>query len=107
MVVESSGTQTATVGSEVTLVSPSTAKTRVLVVDVAALTSTETVELRVKAPVLAAGTTQLVQLATFAAGVTDSNTQSPPVVMPQGGTFTLKQVGGTARAFPWAVITLD
>ena len=107
MNVESSSTQTATIGTEHTLANPSTAKTRVLIVDVSNLAATEVVELRVKAPVLAAGTTQLIKLVTFTGTVSEPHTQSPPFVMPQGGTFTLKQTSGTGRQFPWAVLTLD
>lgn len=107
MVVESSGTQTAVISTEHSLATPSTAKTRVLVVDTANLAAGETLELRLKGPVLAAGTERLIRLVTFTGTLNEPNVQSPPVLMPQGGTITLKQTTGTGRAFPWAVITLD
>jgi hypothetical protein len=107
MQVETSGTQTATIGTEHDLATPSTAKTRVLIVDAAALAATEVLELRIKAPVLSGGTVSLVTLAGFTGALAEPHIQSPPVVMPQGGTFTLRQVSGTGRAFPWAILTLD
>lgn len=106
-VVESFGTQTAVVGTEHTLATPSTSKTRVLLVDAAALVAGEGLELRIKGPVLASGTERLILLEPFTGVLADPHTQSPPVVMPQGGTITLKQISGTARSFPWAIVTLD
>lgn len=107
MVVESSGTQTAVVGTEHTLASPSTAKTRVLLIDGVNLVATETVELRFYGPVLAAGTSQLIEMASFVGVLSEPHVQSTPIVMPQGGSVSLKQTNGTGRAFPWAIITLD
>lgn len=106
MVVESSGTQTAVINTEHTLATPATANTRVLLVDTAAMLSGDILELRIKGSVLASGTVSLILLQSFYDVVPDSHTQSPPVVLPQGGTFTLKQTAGTGRAFPWAVLTL-
>jgi len=106
-VVESSGTQTAVVGTEHTLASPTTAKTRQLVVDLANLANGDTVELRIKRKVLSAGTVRTWQTAIFA------HAQSTPVVLsipcpsPYGADFTLKQTAGTARNFDWSVETLD
>lgn len=105
--IESSGTQTATPGTEHILASPAALKTRVLLVDVSALSGTEYVELRVKGPVLFAGTAQLIFIATFYAGIASPHVQLPAVLQPQGGDITLKQVGGSSRAFPWAILTLD
>jgi hypothetical protein len=107
VVVESSGTQTASIGTEHSLATPSTAKTRVLFVDASALASTEVLELRFKGAVLSAGTERLILLQSYTGVLADPGTQSPPIVMPQGGTITLKQTSGTGRAFPWSVITLD
>lgn len=105
--VESSGTQTAVIGTEHNLATPSTTKTRSLLVDAAALAATEVLELRIYGPVLAAGTNSLVRMVSFTGALTESHIQSVPIVMPQGGTISLKQTSGTGRAFPWAVVTLD
>jgi len=107
MIVESSGTQTAVVGTEHTLASPTTAKTRALLVDVAAMVAGDTVELRFSGPVLTGDTSRLILMSTFSGVVVAPHIQSPPILLPQGGTVTLKQTAGTARAFPWAIITLD
>jgi len=107
MVVETSGTQTAVVGTEHTLASPTTAKTRVLLVDVAAQLAGDIVELRISGPVLASGTSQVIIMSKFSGVVADPHTQSWPAIMPHGGTVTLKQTAGTARAYPWDIITLD
>lgn len=104
---ESSGTQTATVNTEHTLATPTTAKTRVLMVDLTNLVSGDTVELRIKAKVLTGGTAGLVYLATFIGPVGEPVAVSPPVPCPFGATLTLKQVAGTGRAYDWAGLTLD
>jgi hypothetical protein len=107
MIVESSNTQTATLTTEHSLATPSSAKTRVLIVDANALVAGETLVLQVKAKVLTGGTERVVRYATFTGPLLEPHLQSMPVIMPFGGTFTLTQTGGTGRAFPWSVITLD
>lgn len=105
--VESSGTQTAVIGTEHTLASPTTAKTRQLVVDLTNLANGDTVELRVQRKVLSTGTVRTWQTAVF------SHAQASPVVLsvpcpsPHGATFTLRQTAGTARSYDWSVETLD
>lgn len=107
MIVETSGTQTAVIGTEHSLSTPSTGKTRVLLVNAFNLAVGDTLELRIKGAVLAAGTESVIRLSTFIGALTEPHLQSPPIVMPQGGTITLKQTAGTGRVFPWAVCTLD
>lgn len=107
MQIESSGTLTATLGTEHTLAAPSAAKTRVLVVDAAAMTLGETVTMRFKGPVLSGGTERLIREATFSGPLSEAHVQSPPILMPQGGTVTLTQAGGTGRSYPWALLALD
>jgi len=104
---EARGTQTAVVGTEHTLASSTTAKTRVLLVDVAAQLAGDVVELRISGPVLASGTSRLILMSAFSGVLADPHTQSLPIIMPHGGTITLKQTGGTARAYPWTIVTLD
>ena len=107
MNVESSGTQTATLTTEHSLATPATGKTRVLLVDANALASGETLTLRFKGAVLSAGTERLIREAVYPGPINEPHIQSPPIVMPQGGTITLTQAGGTGRSYPWAVVTLD
>lgn len=106
--IESSGTQAATPGTEHILASPTTIKTRILCVDVSALSGAEVVNLRVKGPVLLAGTQQVILgPVSFPAGVLAPYVQLPAIVQTQGGDITLQQVGGSSRSFPWAIVTID
>lgn len=105
--VETSGTQTAVVGTEHTLAAPTTAKTRQLVVDLTNLANGDTVELRVKRKVLTAGSVVPWQTAVFSHAQSDPGVLSVPCPSPFGATFTLKQTAGTGRSFDWSVETLD
>jgi len=105
--VESSGTQTAVIGTSHTLAAPSTNKTRVLRVDLAAMASGDILELHVQTPVLAAGTLRDQYYQTFANTLGVPIIETVPVSSNQGATFILKQTAGTGRAYPWCVLTLD
>lgn len=105
--VESSGSQTAVIGTEHNLATPSTSKTRALLVDAANLVASETLELRVYGPVLTAGTNSLIRIVSYTGALAEPHIQGVPIVMPQSGTLSLKQTTGTGRAFPWAVVTFD
>lgn len=107
MNVESSGSQTATLTTEHSLATPSTAKTRVLLVDANALAAGETLTLRIKGKVLTGGTERIIREAVFVGPLGEPHIQSMPVVQPFGGTFTLTQTGGTGRSYDFSVITLD
>ncbi len=61
MVVETSGTQTATIGTEHSLATPAASKIRALLVDTVNLIAGDVVELRFKAAVLSAGAQSLVR----------------------------------------------
>lgn len=104
---ESSGTQAAVINTEHTLAAPTTAKTRVLIVDLAAMASGDTVELRIKQKVLTAGAEGLAVLTTFVNAQADPIAVSVPIAQFRGATFTLKQTTGTGRSFPWQVLVLD
>ena len=105
--VEVFRTQTAVLTTEHASPLPRTPQDAVLLVDAAALVAGETLTLRFKATVLAAGTERLIREAVYAGPLGEPHIQSPPVVMPQGGTITLTQTGGTGRAFPWSIVILD
>ncbi len=104
---ESSGTQAATIGTEHVLAAPTSARSRVLIVDVVALAPGDLVELRIKTHALAGGTDRTVYTAAYAGPVTDPMVVSVPIPLVDGGAFTLKQTTGTGRSFPWAVLALD
>jgi len=105
--VESSGTQTAVIGTSHTLAAPSTNKTRVLRVDLSAMLAADTLELHVQTFVLASGTLRDQYYQTFANSVGVPIIETVPVSSNQGATYILKQTAGTGRSFPWAVLTLD
>lgn len=107
VVVESSGTQAAVIGTEHTLASPTTTKTRQLVVDLSNLANGDVVELRIKRKVLSTGTERTWQAAIFAHAQPAPAVLSVPCPSPYGATFTLKQSAGTGRNFDWSVETLD
>ena len=101
------GSQTATVTTEHTLATITTAGVYILEVDVAALVGGATpdiVELRAKTKTRSGGTSRQVFMATFVGGlVTDPNTVSIPIATDVEVVFTLKQTQGTGRAFPWNI----
>lgn len=117
--VKSSGSQTATLDSEHTLLSTTDAGVYVLSVDVNALVvnvsgslgTGEVVELRIKKKVRTGDTVRQAFYAIYQAGlIGDPIVQSVAVVCPFGCDITLKQpttAGSTGRAFPWSVEQLD
>jgi hypothetical protein len=106
------GTQTATIGTEHTLLDVAVAGSFVFEVDTNALAAGDSLELRISAIVLTAGTRRVVYKSTFV-GVQDADDKikvSVPMSneLTDAGSlrFTLKQTGGTGRAFPWKVLKL-
>lgn len=107
MVAESSGTQTAVIGTTHTLATPASNKTRILRVDLGAMVAGDVTELRIQTPVLAAGAVRDQYYETFANVVGVAIIESDPISSNQGATFTLRQTAGTGKAYPWAILTLD
>ena len=109
--VEGSGTQTATVTTEHTLDTITTAGVYVFNVDTAAMATGDVLELRIKKPVLSAGTTRVEFFVVFyGAQPADDvlKTSVPFVVDATAGscTVTLKQTFGTGRNYPWSVLAI-
>lgn len=102
--VAASGTQTPTVGTEVTLATSTTNATFVGYVDISAMALGDTLELRLYTIVLAAGTSNLVWKGTYSNPALILVAQSPFCASDQSLKFTLKQTVGTARAFPWKLL---
>lgn len=106
-----SGTQTATVGTEHTVLSISTAGTFTYHVDLNAMASGDTLELRIYQKVLSGGTLRVAYYAMFSNAcpgddiVQISVPISNDLTGTTGITFTLKQTTGTGRAFPWKVLS--
>lgn len=104
--VAASGTQTATLTTEHTLSDSTGAATAgyfQLVVDTAALVGGEDLELQVYEPVLASGTLRVVERIFLTGALNDPLVKSNVHACTHGVKFTLRQTGGTGRAFPWEV----
>jgi hypothetical protein len=100
--VDASGSQTATIGTEHILDSPTTSATYVFSVDTINLANGDLVELRCYDMVdgtnyrqMWKGTYQNVQI--------NNAKASPPLAVTTQAKFTLLQVAGTGRVFPWSV----
>lgn len=104
---ESSGTQTATVTTEHTLATITTAKPFQLIVDINALAAGEYVEIKVKRKALSGGTTRIAFCGIFSwlDALVAPEVVTQPILSTQEYVATLKQLNGTGRAFPWAVET--
>jgi hypothetical protein len=111
-VVAGSGTQTAVIGTEHTLLTQSTPKTCVLQVDLSNLALGDVVALSIYNKTLSGdtitpGTTAPIYQASYAHARSEGVVQSVPVPVGFQGVFTLLQSAGTGRAFKWHVLTLD
>jgi hypothetical protein len=100
--VDSSGTQTATIGTEHTLDSPTTNATYVFHADTVNLALGDLVELRIYDMVDGTNYRQLWK-GTYQNPQINNGKASPPIAVTTQAKFTLKQTAGTGRAFPWSV----
>jgi hypothetical protein len=105
MAVESSGTQTAVVGTEHSLYISTAAKTLTLIVDTNNMLNGDELELRVKAAAISAGTRRLVYLGVYAHVQVEPLKVSVPVPSPYSWEASLKQTAGTARTYDWVVVS--
>lgn len=105
-----SGTQTATVTTEHTLLDIAAAGTYTLHVDLNPLADGDTVELRVYQMVLTGGTRRVAYIGAYSDGQTADAKIAISVPISNELTdsgalrFTLKQTVGTSRDFPWKVL---
>ena len=104
--IDSSGTQTATIGTEHSLATPSTNATYVFKVDAKNLANGDVLELRVYDTVLNAGPLGVVWKGTYAHVQAQPIKVSPPLAASQSTKFSLKQTAGTGRGFDWSVLRL-
>jgi hypothetical protein len=110
------GTQTATVGTEHTLATITTAGTYVLQVDTRNMLDGDALELRAFAKTLSADATPtLVESASYVNKQGDGNGPgagaggpevklSNPLMVVHQGVYTLKQTAGTSRLYPFSVL---
>ena len=104
--VVADGSQTATLTTEHTLLDNTGAATAgyyQLVVDTAALLTGEDLELLIYEPARSAGTVRVVERILLTGALGDPIVKSNVHACAFGAKFTLKQTGGTGRAFPWSV----
>lgn len=107
LAVNASGTVT-TDGTEQSLATPTTSQVYCLDVDTSAMVAGDIIELRVKKPVLTGGTIRTAWRASIGPSPpSDAIMVSPPLNCPFGCTVTIKRVGGTDRAYPWSLMTLQ
>jgi len=107
---QGTGTQTATIGTEHTLLDVAVAGTFTLHVDKNAMADLDVLELRIYQIVLTGGTRRVIYKTSFvdAQSTDDLIAVSVPVSneLTDAGSlrFTLKQTAGTGRSFPWKVL---
>lgn len=107
---QSSGTQTATISTEHTLLDVAVAGTFTLHVDTNAMAAGDTLELRIYQIVLTGGTRRVAYFTRYidAQPADDLIKISVPISneLTDAGSlrFTLKQTTGTGRAYPWKVL---
>lgn len=105
--VATSGSQTATLGTEHTLATITAAGVYQLAVDMNAMLNGETLELKIYGKARTTDTERLMWSGVFVNAQTGAPLPLlPPLVSPHSYRVTLKQTGGTGRAYPWAVYQL-
>lgn len=105
--VSASGTQAATVGTEITLQTDTTVGTYYYEVDLSAMAAGDIVELRIYTMTLAAGTLRQVWKSSFGPGLPVCQiAAAPSQPSNQSIRVTLKQTAGTARSFPWKLLRI-
>ena len=107
LAIAASGTLTSVISTEHTLATLTTGKTFCLKVDTAAMLNSDVLELRIYDISLAAGVERLAYYVAYAHAQGTPIKISVPVPSNISFKATLKQVAGTARSFPWVVLSLD
>jgi hypothetical protein len=100
--VDSSGSQTAVISTEHSLATPTTNATYVLSVDTVNMVNGDLLELRCYDMVDATNYRQMWK-GTFQHVQINNAQVSPPIAVTTQAKFTLKQVAGTGRVFPWSL----
>lgn len=101
-----SGSQTATISTEHTLTTITTAGVYVLVVDMVNLANGDTVELRAKTKCKTGSTSRLAFVASYQHAQAEINKYSIPIPVDTEVVFTLKQTAGTGRVFDWNALKM-
>jgi hypothetical protein len=101
-----SGTQSAAVGTEHTLVTDTTGHTCIFVVDTVNMVNGDVLELRLYTKVLSGGAESLAYSGSFAHAQAEPVKYSVPVPADVSIKATLKQTAGTSRNFDWKLLGL-
>lgn len=110
LTAHATGTQTATISTEHSLTTAAVAGVFILEVDTNAMVSGDSLELRIKKKILTGGSARTYLFVRYdgAQAPDDLIKVSIPVnnELVEAGAldFTLKQIAGTGRAFPWKVL---
>ena len=104
---EATDTQTATVTTEHDFGATTDSNVRALMVELDNMVAGDIVELRIYVKDEVVGTDGEAWKATYANAQAAIHAISPPVPMPFGGKFSLKQTAGTSRDFDWHVYTVE
>lgn len=101
-----SGSQTATLDTEHTLDTETTAGVYVLVVDTNNLVDGDVVILRMKTKAKTGSTSRLAYQATYAHAQSEINKYSPAIPVDTELICTLEQTDGTGRSFDWNLLKM-
>ena len=101
-----SGTQTATLDTEHTLTTQTSAGVYVLVVDASNLVNGDVVTFRIYTKYASGGTSRVAFEATYAHAQAMPNIYSPPIPIDTEIKCTLEQTDGTGRDFYWNLLKL-
>lgn len=104
---QASDTQTASLGVSHELVTLPGPRTYTLMVDASAMDTIDVLELVAEVQVVEGGGWCRSYAQLLSGGQVSAGFISIPVPSPFGCRFSLKQVAGTERSFPWTVIALD
>lgn len=105
--VSASGSQTATIGTEITLTTDTTNATYYFEVDLTNLVNGDILELRIYTITIGGGTLHLAWKSSYGpVPPIQDISPSPPQPSDQSIRVTLKQTAGTARLFPWKLLRI-
>lgn len=102
-----SGTQTATLDTEHTLTTETSAEIYILAVNLSNMVSGDITILRIKPKVLSGGSAALAFQQTFSDAQTEDVVYSEPVPSAHSVAFTLEQTDGTGRSYEWSVLKVS
>lgn len=103
MIIATSGTQVATVGTKHQLHTTTENGVYELLVDATGIVNGDKLELYIEVRYKSGGALIQTHYATFSHKQSDPGKVSVPVVAPYGAAFHLKQTAGTARSFDWCI----